>query len=143
MFPSLVVCAALDRFVLVPLDIQFLDLLVFATVSAAIASTLLQLVASHLPLLARKHQLAVAMLSCNSAIIGAAFLSVGSLRPFPLQIAYSFGTTIGFSLSLLAFAAIRQRCAMAAVPAAMKGPAIDLISAGIAAMCFLGFSGLI
>lgn len=143
MFPALVVCAALDRFFLAPLQIEFLNLLMFVSVSATLATLLLQAMTTHLPVLARKQSLAVAMLSCNSAIIGAAFISQGSLLSFPLQIASSFGTALGFSLALLAFAAIRQRCALSAVPKAMQGPAIDLISAGIAAMCFLGFAGLV
>ncbi len=143
MFPALVLCAALDRLILDPLDVRFLNLLAFVFVTAAIATILMQLLSKHFPLLARKHSLAVAMLSCNSVIIGAAFMAVGSLLSFPLQVAYSLGTVLGFVLALMAFAAIRQRCELAALPDAMRGPAIDLICAGIAAMCFLGFAGLV
>ncbi len=143
MFPSLVICAALAKFLLEPLNLEFLLLLSFVFITAVLATLLMHFIARHFPLLSRKHALAIAMLSCNSGIVGAAFMNVGSLLPFPLQIAYSFGTAVGFSLALMAFAAIRQRCSLATLPAAMRGPAIDLISAGIAAMCFLGFAGLV
>lgn len=142
MFPTLALAATIERFVLTPLNLGFLALLTFVVIAATLAHVLLDLVERHFPLLARRHRIAILLLSSNSAIVGAALLNSESPMTFPLLLASTFGSALGFSLLLIAFAALRQRYELADVPAAMKGPAIDLLCAGIAAMCFLGFAGV-
>lgn len=143
MFPSLVFCAAIERLLLGPLELDFLALLAFVVIAASCSHVLLHLLQKYLPLLTRRHRLAVLMLSSNSAIVGAALLQPESLLPFPLLTASCFGAALGFALLLLTFAALRQRLELADVPKAMRGPAIELLSAGIVAMCLLGFAGLV
>ena len=55
---------------------------------------------------------------------------------------YGFGASIGFSLVLISFAAMRERIIMADVPGIFKGPSIALITAGLMSLAFMGFSGL-
>jgi electron transport complex protein RnfA len=55
---------------------------------------------------------------------------------------FGFGASIGFSLVLVLFAAMRERITVADVPESFKGPAIALITAGLMSLAFMGFSGL-
>lgn len=56
---------------------------------------------------------------------------------------YGFGAAVGFSLVMVLFAAIRERLAVANVPAPFKGASIGLITAGLMSLAFMGFSGLV
>jgi len=56
---------------------------------------------------------------------------------------YAFATAVGFALALVLFAGIREQLAMAKVPEAMKGTPIALLTAGLLAMAFMGFSGVV
>jgi electron transport complex protein RnfA len=56
---------------------------------------------------------------------------------------YAFATAIGFALALILFAGIREQLALAKVPEAMKGTPIALLTAGLLAMAFMGFSGVV
>ena len=55
---------------------------------------------------------------------------------------YGFGASVGFSLVLILFAAMRERITVSDVPETFKGPAIALITAGLMSLAFMGFSGL-
>ena len=91
----------------------------------------------------RRQRLAFYLIGGNSSIIGLSLLNTASVRSVVDSLAYSFGAALGFALVLLAFTALRQRLDGADVPAPFRGAAIQLISAGIAAMCLLGFAGLV
>ena len=143
MFPALLACALTERLVLSQFGLEFLSLLIFVTISVSCSHVMLHVLQKHFPLLTRRHQLAVLLLSSNSAIIGAALLNSQSQLSIPLLVASCFGAALGFSLLLITFAALRQRVELADLPQPMQGAAIDLLSAGIVAMCLLGFAGLV
>ncbi len=133
----------LYRWVLSPLSMEFLSLLLFIAVSAAVGIGLIKLIENKFPLTVRRQGLAIALLSCSSAVIGSTLISTSSLLSNFQIVIYSLGTAIGFALSLIAFAAIRQRTDCSDTPDFVRGPPLDLITAGIAAMCFLGYAGLV
>ena len=95
------------------------------------------------PLTARRHLLAILLLSANSAVIGLSLLNTESLRSTGELLVYCIGAALGFSLTLLAFAALRQRIDTCDAPHAFRYSPLYLISAGIAAMAMLGFAGLV
>lgn len=133
----------LYRWVLTPLSLEFLSLLLFMAVSVLVGIALISILTVHFPLTARKQSLAIALLSCSSAVIGSTLTATTSLLGSWLLIIYSLGTALGFAVSLIAFAAIRQRTDNVETPDFMRGPPLDLITAGIVAMCFLGYAGLV
>ena len=132
----------LYRRVLVPLGMEYLSLFLFMMVSALLATMLIFWLERKLPLTARRQQLAIALLGCSSAVIGFSLVSSSSHLPDLLVMADCLGTALGFSLALIAFAALRQRTDTDHAPEVMRGAPLDLITAGLAAMCFLGFTGL-
>jgi electron transport complex protein RnfA len=133
----------LYRWLLQPLGLDALSLLSFTAVSATLVSFGLPLLHANFPLTARRQQLATLLLSANSAVIGLSLLNTESLRSTADLLIYCIGAALGFSLCLLAFAALRQRIDSCDAPRAFRRSPLYLISAGIAAMAMLGFAGLI
>lgn len=142
MFTTAVANLCIDRWILTPLNLAFLQLILFVTISALFTGLLIRLVSTHWPRTMRRQGLEFYLVSGNGAIIGLALLNAGGLRSIGDNIAYSFGAALGFAFTLVMFAAIRERLATAAVPRAFRGAPIQLLSAGIVAMCLLGFAGL-
>jgi electron transport complex protein RnfA len=133
----------LYRGLLAPLGLEYLALLCFVGVSSILTLLVLHSLEKYFPLSMRRQRLAFYLIAGNSSIIGLSLLNTASARSVVDCLAYSFGAAMGFALVLLAFTALRQRLDGADVPAPFRGAAIQLISAGIAAMCFLGFAGLV
>jgi electron transport complex protein RnfA len=72
-----------------------------------------------------------------------ALLNINQSHTFMQSAVYGFGAAVGFSLVMVLFAAIRERLAVANVPAPFKGASIGLITAGLMSLAFMGFSGLV
>lgn len=143
LFPAACINLLLQALVLEPLHLEFLRLFLFVAVSAGITGLLARQLVSVFPLLARRHIRAVLLMCSNSAVIGLSFLQGSSLSSLPMKLVYSFGAAAGFSMSVLLFAALRQRIDQGSSPAALRGIPLYLISAGIASMALLGFAGLV
>ncbi len=125
------------------LDISFTRLLLFILVIAALVQvveivlqktsrTLYQALGIYLPLI-----------TTNCAVLGAAELSVKANRGVLESTVFGLCTGIGFALALLLFASIRERLELSRIPRPFQGASVALITAGILAMAFMGFSGLV
>ena len=79
----------------------------------------------------------------RSAVLGVAILMIQKEFNLLQSIVYSVATAIGFALALVLFAGIRERLELEDVPKAVQGVPVALITAGILAMAFMGFSGLV
>ena len=76
------------------------------------------------------------------AVLGVALLNVQQDNSFLESLLYGFGSAIGFTLVLVMFAGLRERLALANVPAAFDGSPIAFIVAGLMSLAFMGFAGL-
>ena len=76
-------------------------------------------------------------------MLGVALLTINPNNNFGESVLYGFGAAAGFSMVLVLFAAMRERIAVADVPVAFRGAAIGLVTAGLMALAFLGFGGLV
>lgn len=130
------------RLVLLPLGIEFLRLIVFVMIAAAIGTTLLRLIAKHFPLSLRQQGLLIFLAGGNSAVLGSSLISSNSVLDLGEILAMSFGTALGFALVLVGFSALRIRLDSADIPQPFRGSAVLLISAGFVALSLLGFAGL-
>ena len=83
------------------------------------------------------------LITTNCAVLGIAILLVQKEYNLGESVVFETATAIGFSLALVLFACLRERLEMEDIPAAMKGMPIALLTAGILAMAFMGFSGLV
>ena len=137
-----------NLFLLVPLKLQFLQTLVFIVVIAS----LVQLVEIMLQKLSAKLYeslgIYLPLITTNCAVLGCVVLNAKA-APGSLQATwygatiYGFCSALGFALALVLFASLREKLDLANVPPAFEGTAISLVTAGILAMAFMGFSGLV
>ncbi|MBK6959698.1 MAG: electron transport complex subunit RsxA [Gammaproteobacteria bacterium] len=130
------------RWLLVPLDIQYLALPVFVLVIALIARGL---VLGSRRLDARLHHNLNAMqplLMANAAVLGLTLLNAADTPSLALALLRALSTALGFALVLVLFAGLREQLTAAAVPLPFRGPAIAMLSAGLMALAFMGFVGM-
>lgn len=142
------VCSLINQFLLIKMGLEFLQMLVFIVVIAA----LVQLVEIILQKLSAKLYeslgIYLPLITTNCAVLGCVLLNAKS-APGSIQSTwygatiYGFCSAVGFSLALILFSSLREKLDLAKVPKAFEGTAISLITAGILAMAFLGFSGLV
>lgn len=142
MFGSAVINSLLGRWVLLPLNLEQLQLLVFLAVSTSLTHLLLWLLEPRMQTSLRRLGLEFYLISGNSAVVALSLQNHASIRSLAESISYSFGSALGFAFILVLFAALRERLETAAVPLPFRGAPIQLISASIVAMCLLGFAGV-
>lgn len=130
------------HYLLVPLGLEYLNIIAFILVIAALVQFTEILVRHSSPLLHRVLGVFLPLITSNCAVLGVALLNVGAARSFTGAVLYGLGAALGFSLVLVMFAALRERLAAADVPLPFRGPAIAMVTAGLMALAFMGFTGL-
>ena len=130
------------HYVLAPLGLEYLNIIAFIMVIAALVQFTEIMVRHTSPLLYRVLGVFLPLITSNCAVLGVALLNIGAERNFITALLYGLGAALGFSLVLVLFAAQRERLAAAAIPAPFRGPAIAMVTAGLMALAFMGFTGL-
>ncbi len=132
----------LHEYVLVPLELSYLRTIGFILVIAASVQFTEIMVRRLSPMLHQILGIYIPLIATNCAVLGVALLNVQESNNFVESIFFGFGAAVGFALVLVCFAAMRERLEVADVPAAFRGTAIALITAGIMSLAFMGFSGM-
>lgn len=132
-----------NEFLLAPLGLEYLRTITFILVIAVVVQFTEMVVHKTSPLLYQVLGIFLPLITTNCAVLGVALLNVQQKHGFLESAVYGFGASVGFSLVLILFAAMRERITVADVPEAFRGPAIALITAGLMSMAFMGFSGLV
>ncbi len=133
----------LYSFVLVPFNLEYLQIVTFILVIAS----LVQLVETSLrkisPTLYQGLGIFLPLITTNCAIMAVALLAVREEFAFVEAVVFGIAASIGFSLALVIMAGIRERLEMANIPEALQGSAVTLITAGILSLAFQGFRGML
>ncbi len=132
----------LEHYVLVPLGIEFLRILAFILVIAALVQFTEIFIRKASPSLYQVLGIYLPLITTNCAVFGMALLNVQQQRDFLSSLLYGVGSALGFTLVLALFAGLRERLALARVPATFAGAPIAFIAAGLLALAFMGFAGL-
>lgn len=132
-----------NNFILVPLDLVYLRTLAYILVIAVTVQFTEMVVRKTSPSLYRLLGIFLPLITTNCAVLGVPLLSVNLKQNFMQAAVYGFSASLGFSLVMVLFAGIRERLVLANVPAPFKGSSIALITAGLMALAFMGFSGLV
>ena len=132
-----------NEYLLVPLSLGFLRTITFIVVIAVVVQFTEIVVRYSSPLLHQVLGIFLPLITTNCAVLGVALLNVQSRYGFIASFLYGFGAATGFTLVLVLFAAVRERVEAADVPLPFRGASIALITAGIAAVAFMGFAGLV
>ncbi|NOX91895.1 MAG: electron transport complex subunit RsxA [Gammaproteobacteria bacterium] len=132
-----------NEYLLAPLGLEYLRTITFILVIAVVVQFTEMVVHKTSPLLYQVLGIFLPLITTNCAVLGVALLNVQQQHGFLQSAVYGFGASVGFSLVLILFAAMRERINVADVPEAFRGAAIALITAGLMSMAFMGFSGLV
>lgn len=132
----------LQTYVLDPLNLQFLQTILFILVIAALVQMLEIVIRKIAPALYMALGVFLPLITTNCAVLGVAILVVQKGFTLGESLIYAVSTSIGFALAMWIFAGIREQLALTGVPKGMKGVPLALISAGLLAMAFMGFSGI-
>lgn len=132
----------LQYFLLTPLNLDFLQTIVFILVIAFLVQLLEIAMKKIAPALYSALGVFLPLITTNCAVLGVAILVIQKGFNLMESVTYGVATSIGFTLALWVFAGIREQLALTDVPKAMKGIPLALICAGLLAMAFMGFSGI-
>ncbi|MBQ2392925.1 MAG: electron transport complex subunit RsxA [Alistipes sp.] len=137
------VCWPLQHYVLNPFGIGYMQTIVFILVIASLVQMVEIILKKVSPSLYQALGVFLPLITTNCAVLGVAITMIQKEFTLLQSVAFSISTAIGFALALVLFAGIRERLDFEDVPAAFKGVPIALVTAGILAMAFMGFSGLV
>jgi electron transport complex protein RnfA len=129
--------------VLNPLKLEFLQTIVFILIIASLVQLVEMIIEKVSPALYSSLGIFLPLITTNCAILGVAILNIQQNYNFMQMFVFTVGSGLGFGLALILFAGIRERVELSDVPVYFKGMPIAFISAGILALAFMGFSGLI
>ncbi|MCQ2069084.1 MAG: RnfABCDGE type electron transport complex subunit A [Bacteroidaceae bacterium] len=146
---SVIVTYALQKWVLNPLGLGYLQTILFILVIAGLVQMLETVLKKVSPSLYQALGIFLPLITTNCCILGVSILvangtyNAQGLEPSLLSgVLYAFATALGFALALIIFAGIREQLARVRIPKNMQGMAIALLTAGLLALAFMGFSGV-
>ena len=137
-----VVTYLLQKFVLDPFSLQYLQTLAFILVIAALVQMVEIILKKISPPLYQALGIFLPLITTNCAVLGVAILVIQKDYSLLQSIVYAFSTAIGFALALVVFAGIREQLSMVNIPKGMRGMSVVLVTAGLLSLAFTGFSGL-
>lgn len=131
------------QYVLVPLHLEYLQTIAYILVIAGLVQMVEIVLKKIAPSLYQALGVFLPLITTNCAVLGVAILVIQKNMNFLESVIYSVSIAIGFALALVIFAGIREQLELTGVPRGMKGVPIALVTAGILAMAFMGFNGLV
>ena len=132
----------LYEYILVPLGLEYLEIIVFIFVIAALVQMIERAIRKFSPPLYRAMGIYLPLITTNCAVLGAATIAAQGNYTELESTVFGLFSGVGFALALLLFSSLRERLDLAAVPRPLQGTPIALVTAGILAMAFVGFAGL-
>ena len=131
-----------ETYLLLPLELQYLRIIVFIVIIASLVQLAELVIRGTQPLLYSVLGIFIPLITTNCAVLGVALLNLREAGSFVDAILYGFGAALGFSFLLIAFAAIREQQIDEHIPYPFRGTAINMISAGLLSLAFMGFTGM-
>lgn len=134
---------AVYHFVLVPFHITFLTTLIFVLLIASFVQLLEMVIKKYVPTLYGMWGIYLLLIATNCVVLGVPLINAESNFPFVKSVVYAIGSGMGFALAIVLMASLREKLKLADVPKSLEGSGIAFILAGMLALAFLGFSGMI
>ena len=130
----------LQYYVLNPLNLGYLQTIAFILVIAALVQLVEIILKKVSPSLYQALGVFLPLITTNCAVLGVAILVIQKEFNLMMGVWYALSTALGFGLALVIFAGIREQLNLVSVPKGMQGMSIALVTAGLLAMAFMGFS---
>lgn len=131
-----------DKYILVRFNLQYLQTVAFILVIASIVQIVEMFLQKTLPALYSALGIYLPLITTNCAVLGVALLNVQNEYNLLFSTLYGFFAALGFTLAIVLFSGVRERLELSDIPKGLQGFPITLITAGLIAMTFLGFSGM-
>ena len=138
-----IVTYLLQVYVLNAFGLEYLQTIAFILVIAALVQMIEIILKKTMPALYQALGVFLPLITTNCCILGVAILVIQKDYNLLESVVYAFSNAIGFGFALVLFAGLREQIEFSETPKAMKGMPIALVTAGILAMAFMGFSGLV
>ena len=138
-----IVTYLIQYYILAPFDITYLQTISFILVIASLVQLVEIILKKVSPSLYQALGVFLPLITTNCAILGVAILTIQKEFNLIEGVVYAISNAVGFGLALVLFAGLREHLDMIDIPKGLKGTPIALIVAGILAMAFMGFSGLV
>lgn len=126
-----------------PLDLTFLRTISFVVLIASFVQLLEIIIKKMSPTLYNMWGIYLMLIATNCIVLSVPVISITNHYGFLENLVFAIGSGLGFALALVLMASCREKLDYAAVPAALRGTPIAFIVAGMLALAFLGFSGMI
>ena len=140
---STMVTYLIQTYILVPFGIEFMQTIVFILVIAALVQMMEIIIKKISQPLYQALGIFLPLITTNCAVLGVALLVIQKDFNLLQGVVYSISNALGFGLALIIMAGIREQLELADIPEGMKGVPTSLITAGILALAFMGFSGIV
>ena len=134
---------AVNNFILVPLDLMYMQTVAFILVIASLVQFIEMFLQKSMPSLYTALGVYLPLITTNCAVLGVALLNIQESYNFIESVVYGITGGIGFLVAIVLFASIRERLVFAEYPKSFEGFPIALVTAGLMALAFMGFSGLV
>lgn len=131
------------NFILIPLNITFMQTITFILVIASLVQIVEIILKKVSPSLYQALGIYLPLITTNCAVLGIALLASKKDLNLIMSVVYAAATAVGFTIALVLMAGIREQLQITGVPERMKGFPISLITAGLLSLAFMGFAGLV
>ena len=142
-FLATILSSLVYMFVLRPLKIDYLQTIVFILLIASLVQFIEMFMKKSMPAMHASLGIYLPLITTNCAVLGVALDNVQKEYNFIEGLAWGVGTAVGYAIAIVILAGIRERCEGNDIPKYFRGLPIVLISAGLMAIAFTGFSGMI
>ena len=136
------ICWVIFTYVLIPLNLTFLNTLAFILVIASLVQFVEMFLKKSVPSLYSALGIYLPLITTNCAVLGVVLLNVQNNYNFIESVVYGITGGMGFMLAIVLFASVREKIQFAEYPECFEGFPICLVSAGLLALAFMGFSGM-
>ena len=136
------VCFVVNKYILIPLDLAYMQTVAFILVIASLVQFIEMFLQKAMPALYTALGVYLPLITTNCAVLGVVLLNVQNGYNFIESVVYGITGGLGFLLAIVLFASIRERLVFADYPKCWDGFPIALVTAGLMALAFMGFSGL-
>ncbi|MEG6584537.1 electron transport complex protein RnfA [Dendrosporobacter sp. 1207_IL3150] len=140
---SSILAWAVYNFVLHPFGLTFLTTVVFVVLIASFVQLLEMIIKKHAPALYNMWGIYLVLIATNCIVLGVPLLNAESNFNFAKSIVHAVGSGVGFALAIILMASLREKLQYADIPKSLEGLGIAFILAGMLALSFFGFSGMI
>ena len=137
------VTSLIYKFILAPLDLTYLQTIVFILVIAALVQFVEMFLKKSMPALYESLGVYLPLITTNCAVLGVALNSVQYGYNILQSVVYGFGISVGFTIAIVILAGIREKMEYNDIPESWQGMPIVMVTAGLMSIAFFGFSGII